>query len=71
MKHFFSKADYLFAIFSSLKISVEVTCVQTSPLTGYVEETSCTERPTSLKGREKEGPWCRLYYGPCSDQVNS
>ena len=56
MKHFFSKADYLFAIFSSLKISVEVTCVQTFPLTGYVEETSCTERPTSLKGREKRDP---------------
>ena len=31
MKHFFSKADYLFAIFSSLKISVEVACVQTPP----------------------------------------
>ena len=31
MKHFFSKADHLFAIFSSLKISVEVACVQTPP----------------------------------------
>ena len=37
-----------------------------APLTGYVDETSCKE-----KGREKEGPWCRLYYGTCGDQVNS
>ena len=31
MKHFFLKTDYLFAIFSSLKISVEVAFVQTPP----------------------------------------
>ena len=37
---------YIFPIFSSLKISVE--------------ETSCKERPTSLKGWEEERPWCRL-----------
>ena len=46
MRTYFWKADYVFAIFSSLKISVE--------------ETSCKERPTSLKGREEERPWCRL-----------
>ena len=43
---YFWKADYVFAIFSSLKISVE--------------ETSCKERPTSFEGPEEERPWCRL-----------
>ena len=39
----FGPLRYLFAIFSSLKISVE--------------ETSCKERPTSLKGREEQSAW--------------
>ena len=55
MKHFFSKADHLFAIFSSLKISVEVACVQTPPSQATSRKLRAQrDQPRSRDGKKRD-----------------